>query len=143
MSKWKCPDCGRERTFVNDPMHPTKCEWIGCDGELVRCPISPRLLGAQMIVAERERQINEEGYSRAGDDRYLNEQLAWAAAAYVVPSDWSQGAGVLWPDSWDRKHFKRDKHDRVRQLVIGAALVAAEIDRILALPEEAQAVLAR
>lgn len=33
-----------------------------------------------------------------------------------------------WP--WDKQYDKREKHDRIRRLVIAAALIVAEIERL-------------
>ena len=49
----------------------------------------------------------------------------------------SKGAELIatpyWP--WDKSYNKRHKHNRIRQLEIAGALIAAEIDRLLRLKE--------
>ena len=76
-----------------------------------------------LIASERERQIEEEGYSPKRDDGYVNNELALAAAAYCVAND---SYVSLWP--WAPKTFK--PRGRRRNLVRAAALIVAEIERI-------------
>ncbi len=95
-----------------------------------------RLSGAQMILEERQRQINEEGWSAEHDDqRNTDEELAWAAAYYALPEEaWdlysSSLLAGLWPENWDTD-FNKKHTDRKRDLVKAGALIAAEIDRLL------------
>jgi hypothetical protein len=95
--------------------------------------------GAELIVAERQRQIDEEGYDAAHDSGHADE-LAAAAATYAIASprtyDMAYGAttvhvelGVgLWP--WDRRWWKPTPDDRIRELVKAGALIAAAIDAL-------------
>ncbi len=88
--------------------------------------------GAQMIAAERQRQIERKGWTPEHDDTHDDGALAYAAAELAVPRD--LGAFVHDP----RGYYPPDlcgslaKHagNRVRQLVIAGALIAAEIDRL-------------
>lgn len=91
-----------------------------------------RLSGAQLIQAERVRQIRSEGYHAAADDSYVHHQLVSAAFCYASTS----GPPVLrghpivpasWP--WNEKYWKPSK-DPVRNLTKAGALIAAEIDRL-------------
>lgn len=83
------------------------------------------------IAAERERQINVEGWAHEHDDKYTDNELGRAAASYAM-ADMGPDAqrasviGELWP--WDFKWWK--PHDRRRNLVKAGALIAAEIERI-------------
>ena len=93
------------------------------------------MTGASMIVAERDRQIAEEGYDAAHDSFHTDNELALAAACYAVNgipgvSVYEYGDSDCFPfaPEWD----KRRKHDRIRSLVIAGALLCAEIDRLLA-----------
>lgn len=79
-----------------------------------------------LIRAERERQIASEGWTANHDDQWLNGEMATAAAYYALPAE--AGTPPLWP--WAREWNKKDKHDRLRQLVIAGALIAAEIERL-------------
>jgi hypothetical protein len=77
----------------------------------------------QEITAERHRQIDEEGWSGEHDDRHTKGELAKAAEFYL-------GNGT-WPWAWEVGHPPRKKNKpRRRQLIIAAALIVAEIERM-------------
>ncbi len=81
--------------------------------------------GAELIAAERQRQIEQEGWSGNHDDREnWNGQLIVAAACYLVPDR----MGGLWP--WHPDWWKPTPNDRIRELTKAGALIAAEIDRL-------------
>ncbi|MFW5941910.1 MAG: hypothetical protein ACOC9X_04190 [bacterium] len=80
-----------------------------------------------LIARERLRQIHEEGYSADHDDQHDGEELAEAAAFYAIPEQYGDLL-VFWPFGDDPV---RRRKDRVRQLAIAGALIAAEIDRLL------------
>jgi len=105
------------------------------------------------IAAERQRQVEAEGWTPEHDDTHCDGSLALAAALYATPRplfDVQKGAnGIQWRDPWpwhtehiysrygdgDPAYYlpdgdKRKKHDRRRQLVISAALIVAEIERL-------------
>lgn len=82
--------------------------------------------GIERIAAERKRQIEVEGYSPKHDRNYTNGELARAAHAYLVNDSF------CWP--WGRTTWKPASH--MRNLVKAGALIAAEIDRLLALDAE-------
>lgn len=86
------------------------------------------LSGVDLIYLERQRQINEEGWTSEHDDTRTQEELASAAAFYALPEKYGE-LSVFWP--FDQKWNKKRKQDRVRQLVIAGALIAAEIDRLM------------
>lgn len=105
--------------------------------------------GIDMITAERVRQVMAEGYTPEHDDQHTDESLAMAAAYFAWPffylhpvSDQSHNypnaiyATHLCPASWAREHDKKTKQDRIRQLTIAGALLAAEIDRLVRAGEE-------
>jgi hypothetical protein len=81
--------------------------------------------GVEMIAREREEQLAVRGFDAAHDDKHVEGELAQAAAFYAHPK-----GGVIFPETWDPKWNKRDKHRRIRQLAIAGALCAAEIDRL-------------
>lgn len=85
------------------------------------------MTGAELIAAERKRQIDVEGYSKTSDALYVNGELVRAAVCYVESTGDPQ-ASLWWP--WDVKHWKPS--NRVRDLTKAGALIAAEIDRLLA-----------
>lgn len=109
--------------------------------------------GAERIAAERRRQIDERGYTPEHDQEHQEGELAWAAAVYAAPETIfhihvAEGArgGVRegrlmwhepWPQGWQRDTFvMMTDAQRVRQLEKAGALIAAEIDRILAASDE-------
>jgi len=85
--------------------------------------------GASRIAAERQRQIEREGYGAEHDDRHADGRIAVAAARLVCATT---GAYVTCFDNRDDWGLV-NKHsgNRIRQLEIAGALIAAEIDRIL------------
>jgi hypothetical protein len=90
--------------------------------------------GAEMIAAERARQVADEGYDASHDDTHGRSELAQAAAAYAYPVDLPTRDGrrvhkrLLWP--WDDGWREHGREERVRELVKAGALIAAEIDRL-------------
>ena len=84
----------------------------------------------EAIAAERQRQIDSEGWTPEHDDEHRHGEMAGAAACYVL-----DGMGplrmpglfmMLWP--WDTGWWKPS--DRRRNLVKAAALIVAEIERL-------------
>lgn len=88
--------------------------------------------GIELIKAERERQITEEGYSWRHDDEEVTHQLSDAAIVYACPAPLRYEVERFWP--WDKRSFKPDNthtiDGRIRELVKAGALIAAEIDRL-------------
>lgn len=94
--------------------------------------------GARLIVVERVRQMTEEGYDAAHDDKDAERDcgipLVKAAIAYLHSYDGQlQTARNYWP--WDDgfKPFagsKKPPQEEIRDLVKAGALIAAEIDRV-------------
>lgn len=82
--------------------------------------------GIEIIAAERQRQIEQEGWSAEHDDAHKRGELAWAATCYASPA--LGGRTVNWP--WDRNWWKPTPDDRIRELAKAGALIAAEIDRL-------------
>lgn len=82
-------------------------------------------IGARLIAAERQRQIEVEGWTAEHDAEHDHGELARAAAAYAMQSP------MLFP--WDDTWWKPVPADRIRELEKAGALIAAEIDRLLRL----------
>lgn len=93
-------------------------------------PTTVTKTGADLIAAERQRQISGEGWTPEHDDRHDDFELSAAARCYVQaawrgkprrrpPADWP------WEDEW-----WKPSDDPVRNLVKAGALIAAEIDRL-------------
>ncbi|NJC38181.1 hypothetical protein GGR60_002735 [Xanthomonas arboricola] len=91
--------------------------------------------GCDAIAGERVRQIKGEGFSPERDRQYTAGELAQAAACYLG-WEWTDAPdrdaflAMEWPVGWAPKWFK--PRDRCSDLVRAGALIAAEIDRLLA-----------
>lgn len=89
--------------------------------------------GLELIIAERERQITQEGWTAEHDAEHTEGQLAMAAACYAFDAvalptiDAKRFIFDNWP--WSRKWWKPTPDDTIRQLTKAGALIAAEIDR--------------
>lgn len=101
------------------------------------------MTGAELIAEERERQIALEGWTPEHDLEHNDDDLALAAACYILcnvhkrctaghlPRDnskWAKHIGQIWP--WTEEWFKPTK-DPIRNLTKAGSLIAAEIDRRL------------
>jgi hypothetical protein len=90
------------------------------------------------IAAERQRQIDEEGFDERHDDQFHQKrELSFAAICYAAPEpiyvfrSHSQAQHLYsdpWP--WHVKWDKREQHDLRRRLIIAAALIAADIEQL-------------
>lgn len=90
--------------------------------------------GAALIAAERQRQIDVEGWTpEHDDDEHGNAELARAAHYYLTDAinqagwDTGQWGRLMWP--WAHSWHKPSP-DPIRNLVKAGALIAAEIDRL-------------
>lgn len=83
------------------------------------------------IARERERQIEQEGWTPEHDDGHVSGEIAQAAACYALPRP-EMGGFVniprLWPWSWSHQWWK--PKDRRGDLIRAAALIVAEIERL-------------
>lgn len=112
--------------------------------------------GVDLIAAERQRQIEAEGWTPEHDDGHMNASLAIAAACYAAPwpifREQRQARAVVFVDPWpwddhsdarkkdERGYAANHPHNfpldfekparRIDRLVKAGALIAAEIDRI-------------
>jgi hypothetical protein len=103
--------------------------------------MSEQSTGIDRIAAERQRQIDAEGYSPEHDLEHTNSALAFAAACYAVPGaiyrveakDGQVTWWEPWPHGWRRRLFPHSDstESRLRDLEKAGALIAAEIDRIV------------
>ena len=98
--------------------------------------------GSELIAAERERQVQQENYTEAHDDKHIHGELAEAALCYALlgtcqtthhlednASQMDPPSQKLFQWPWDDKWWK-PSDDQVRNLVKAGALIAAEIDRL-------------
>ncbi|MGI4864182.1 MAG: hypothetical protein ACRYFZ_09695 [Janthinobacterium lividum] len=80
--------------------------------------------GKKLIAAERQRQINIEGWTREHDDAHKPMELEQAGEYYrALPESRPY---MNWP--WERQWFKPTPDDRVRELVKAGALFQAAAD---------------
>lgn len=123
---------------VKDSMGWRECNEYG-DHELTELKLS----GLELIEEERARHIKL-GFDALHDSTEVEQELAIAAGLYALDGTYAQQmlenvagpSGLpddLWP--WNDGSYpdKRGQLDRVRQLTIAGALIAAEIDRLQAL----------
>jgi hypothetical protein len=100
--------------------------------------------GIERIAAERQRQIEAEGYSAEHDDAYVECELSEAAMHYVRAAQRRidhpliplPPAPLLWP--WKEEAWKPSDNP-IRNLEKAGALIAAEIDRLLRLARKQRA----
>lgn len=94
--------------------------------------------GTILIQAERNRQINEEGYLMEHDDQHTKGQLANFACCYALDpmgGDASNIISTLKPADWKLKlscngNTGDNIDGRIRDLVKAGALIVAEIERL-------------
>lgn len=82
--------------------------------------------GAELIMMERRRQIEEEGFIAEQDDMWKDGELGEAAACYLMDHDWA-----FMEDHWPFAYTWWKPKDRTSNLVRAGALIAAELDRLL------------
>ena len=94
--------------------------------------------GAALIALERQRQIDEEGWTPEHDDEHPHCELSQAAKTYITAAQLVARGGdpsflniasvnIHWP--WEPSWWK-PSDDPIRNLVKAGALIAAEIDRL-------------
>jgi len=103
--------------------------------------------GVEFIAEERQRQIEVEKWTLQHDqDMHYEGELAKAAACYANPIFNEQKAVVggllgehiapeFWP--WEARWYKPSPDNRIKELTKAGALIAAEIDRLQNLNENA------
>lgn len=87
----------------------------------------------ELIAAERQRQIEQKGWSEEHDDSHCFGQLAAAASCYAAPTNFrlmdpNRDEPMAWP--WARYDWKPSPNDRKKELVKAGALIVAEIERL-------------
>ena len=91
------------------------------------------------VLAERQRQVEEEGWTPEHDDQHHDGSLAFAAACYAISGATPQEARgkndvmlaaiqFIWPRTWAWGWWK-PKSNRA-DLVRAGALLLAEIERL-------------
>ena len=98
--------------------------------------------GVDLIAAERQRQLDVEGWTPEHDDAHPHCELSQAAKTYISAAQLAARGGdpallrldavnTHWPWSLD---WWKPSDDPIRNLVKAGALIAAEIDRLERLP---------
>lgn len=86
--------------------------------------------GIELIAEERQRQLNK-GWSREHDTiEHAYADLAVVAAVVLCNGTDATVVDPLGRDQDPWGLLKRHRNNRVRQLMIAGALIAAEIDRV-------------
>lgn len=83
--------------------------------------------GAEMIAAERQRQIESEHWTPGHDDKHTTFELSRAALSYVFSVVNIYCVMNWWPWEWS---WWKPSDDPIRNLAKAGALIAAEIDRL-------------
>lgn len=105
--------------------------------------------GNELIAAERQRQIEVEGWTSEHDDEHEQFELTKAAMCYASRAAlmglcvWQDRIPNDWPETWSKTWWKPEpkpiksqspmieRVDAIRMLVKSGALIVAEIDRLL------------
>lgn len=104
-------------------------------GELIHTTVHEEAM--RLVTEERKRQVDKEGFGLQHDDEHTNFQLRDAAICYLLGMprtdhnkfDWKDVIKAIWP--WDWKWWKPDNKAGLRCLVVAAALILAEIERLI------------
>jgi hypothetical protein len=82
------------------------------------------------VLAERQRQVDAEGWTPEHDDQHHAGELTQAAMAYAQssfePSEHYDDYAFWWPEGWEPMKRKPPRES----LIKAAALLIAEIERI-------------
>lgn len=89
--------------------------------------------GAEMIAAERQRQVEQEGWSAEHDANHHYGALGWAAEAYLHHANCDRADWLPAPGEWPWAEGDWKPTTTVRNLVKAGALIAAEIDRLISM----------
>lgn len=89
------------------------------------------MTGIEAIAAERQRQIDVEGYTPEHDQEHHNvHQLEDAALAYIATARGGEPPAGLYWWPWDKAAFKPSTTER--DLAKAGALIAAALDSLVA-----------
>lgn len=94
--------------------------------------------GVELIAAERQRQIEVEGWAPEHDDEHDGYEMSAAAKVYCDAARLAGERGKIGPELWRRlaqdfpwePKWCKPSDDPIRNLVKAGALIAAEIDRL-------------
>jgi hypothetical protein len=95
--------------------------------------------GVELIAAERQRQIDVEGWTPEHDDAHARREILWAGICYAKYTSallYAEQAKITTPSQttphewpWNDEWWKPSP-DPIRNLVKAGALLAAEIDHL-------------
>lgn len=91
--------------------------------------------GIELIAEERQRQIEEEGWTQEHDKEHKDGELSLAAICYTLHDKYRPIGYPPIPWPWSEEYWKPAPEDRVKELTKAGALIAAEIDRLQNLKE--------
>jgi hypothetical protein len=105
--------------------------------EFIILPLPPMTNSKSVIeeiAAERQRQIEQEGWTPAHDNQHDAGEMADAAACYAMTTEIRNLTALgmplrllVWPSSWSGWWKPKDRR---RDLIRAAALIVAEIERL-------------
>ena len=109
----------------------TRNRWLGWQARAALATAPTMSEGVRDVLAERRRQVEQEGWTPEHDDQHAKGEMAFAAASYAMssarhPLVMKYGVPGNWP--WAAEWWKPTtrRHD----LVKAGALILAEIERI-------------
>lgn len=86
----------------------------------------PHILILAEVAAERQRQLDVEGWTTAHDDRYAHPELVAAGLSYLDPKNQTRTRPPhAWP--WDREWWKPKGYRR--NFIRGMALLVANMEQ--------------
>ena len=123
-------------------LSPEQQSWV--DRRIAWVDHFEMISGADLIAAERKRQVEAEGWTPEHDDEHNTGEMVDAAICYADMAlrqvSWSKPPLhkmlARWP--WDPEWWK-PSDDPLRNLVKAGALIAAEIDRVQRLASGSEA----
>lgn len=87
--------------------------------------------GIELIIEERNRQLDMPFFQVKNDARNSHDELVYSAMYYLYPVKKEQLERMFFAlTRLGKKYDKKHKKDRIKQLVIAGATIAAEIDRL-------------
>lgn len=87
----------------------------------------------ELIADERQRQVDQEGWTIAHDDEFEEEQLSLAAASYAMPDrrrKFLSTRNIPHFFPWRFEFWKPSPDNRIKELIKAGALIVAEIERL-------------
>jgi hypothetical protein len=148
LTGWRRKNNPRSRSVLSEQRLP---EWRLKHAQpwIVHGQLTP---GVKIVLAERKRQMQMEGFDAARDDAYTGGELARAAQCYELPhekrnlvmkrtgevsTDPEDSVPLSWP--WPADWWKPG--DRIRELAKAGALYLAEAERLTRAGEPEKAAL--